>query len=82
MRSTYSVREERDADRPETSAPYSEYKTAQHPNGVLCSTCGRQFFIDDLTMERSNRAAAEGFEDQFLCEGCLEDRDEAFYTER
>ena len=77
-----SVREDRDADRLDESEAYSEYKSLQHRNEIICAECGQHLFVDDLTFERINDAAGEGFEDGFLCNDCSDDGEDAFYASR
>lgn len=78
----HKVREDRDADRIDDYASYSEYKSLQHRNEISCAECGRHLFVDDVTLERLESGAEEGFEDGFLCVDCSDNTEEAFYASR
>jgi len=76
------IREDRDADRIDGSRSYSEYKSLQDRNEISCAECGRHLFVDDLTLERLESAAEEGFEDGFLCDDCSDNNEDTFYASR
>jgi uncharacterized protein YlaI len=74
------LREEATADTPQIDARYGIYKTEQYPHEVLCGSCSRTLYVDNVTFESFARAVELDPDNQFVCDDCLNEYEDTSHA--
>ena len=64
------IRSEYDSDFPKKLHQFKSHRTENHQQEIRCSVCGKLYFVNDETFKRLERLMKYDLDNQFLCDDC------------
>ena len=73
------IRSEYDNDYPNQLHQPNSFKSKNEPHEIRCSICGKPYFADDETFKNLEKMMKYDLDNQFLCDDCEHEYQDAIF---